>query len=94
MIKSIKHKELQLFIETGSKKLIQAEHSKKLFQLLLFLDAVDSLEDVKLNPKYRHSLKGDLKIYHSMTISGNWRLIFIFKNGDVYLVDDLDYHGK
>lgn len=94
MIKSIKHKGLQLFIETGSKKLTQDQHSKKLLQLLLFLDAVDNLEDIKLNPKYRHSLKGDLSGFHSMTISGNWRLIFLFENSNVYLVDYLDYHGK
>jgi toxin HigB-1 len=94
MIKSIKHKGIQLFLETGSKKLIQEEHSKKLQQLLIFLDVVDNIADIKLHPKYRHELKGELKGFQSMTISGNWRLIFEFIDGDIYLVDYLDYHKK
>jgi proteic killer suppression protein len=40
-----------------------------------------------LNP-----LKGELRGFHSVTVSGNWRLIFRFQNADAELVDYLDYH--
>jgi proteic killer suppression protein len=44
-------------------------------------------------PGYRlHALKGDLKGYWSVTISGNWRIIFTFENGDAFDVDLVDYH--
>jgi toxin HigB-1 len=92
MIKSISHKGLKLFLETGSKKLIQPIHSKKLLQLLLFLDAVDEFIDIQNNPKYRHLLTGSLENFHSMSVSGNWRLIFQFENGNIYLLDYMDYH--
>jgi proteic killer suppression protein len=39
-----------------------------------------------------HPLKGDLMQYWSVTISGNWRVIFRFDGTDVELVDYLDYH--
>ena len=44
-------------------------------------------------PGYRlHPLKGTLKGYWSISISGNWRLIFRFEEGDAYDVDLVDYH--
>lgn len=44
-------------------------------------------------PGYRlHPLKGNLKPYWSIAISGNWRIIFRFDDGDVYDVDPVDYH--
>ena len=44
-------------------------------------------------PGYRlHRLKGGLKGYWSISISGNWRVIFRFEDGDAYDVDLIDYH--
>jgi len=39
-----------------------------------------------------HHLKGNLKQFFSVTVSGNWRIIFRFENGEVSDVDYLDYH--
>jgi proteic killer suppression protein len=37
-------------------------------------------------------LKGQRKGYWSVTISGNWRVIFRFDQGDALDVDFIDYH--
>ena len=43
-------------------------------------------------PGYRlHPLKGNLKEFWSITVSGNWRIIFRFGDGNVHDVDLLDY---
>ena len=39
-----------------------------------------------------HPLKGELNEYWSMSVSGNWRIIFRFTGPDIELVDYLDYH--
>ncbi len=39
-----------------------------------------------------HRLKGDLDGFWSIAITGNWRLIFRFENGDAFDVDLIDYH--
>jgi toxin HigB-1 len=39
-----------------------------------------------------HPLRGDLAGYWSITVSGNWRIIFRFAEGDATDVDLLDYH--
>lgn len=56
------------------------------------LDEARMPSDVDL-PGYRlHLLKGDLKGYWSISISGNWRVTFRLEEGDVYDVDLTDYH--
>lgn len=39
-----------------------------------------------------HPLKGDLRGFWSVKVSGNWRVIFRFEKGDVFDVDYVDYH--
>ena len=39
-----------------------------------------------------HPLKGNLKGYFSVSVSGNWRVIFRFEGQDAADVDYLDYH--
>ena len=39
-----------------------------------------------------HPLKGDLKDHWSVRVSGNWRMTFVFEDGDAYVVDYQDYH--
>ncbi len=39
-----------------------------------------------------HGLSGDLKGFFSVTINGNWRLVFRFNGKDAELVDYVDYH--
>ena len=56
------------------------------------LDDARNPSDLDL-PGYRlHPLKGTLRGYWSISISGNWRLIFRFEDGDAYDVDLVDYH--
>lgn len=39
-----------------------------------------------------HPLKGELEEFWSLTVNGNWRVIFRFVGSDIELVDYLDYH--
>lgn len=44
-------------------------------------------------PGYRlHPLKGDLKGFWSITISGNWRIVFRFEQNEALEIDLVDYH--
>jgi proteic killer suppression protein len=56
------------------------------------LNRAQAVGDLDL-PGYRlHALKGDRKGYWSMTISGNWRIVFRFENGEALEIDLVDYH--
>lgn len=92
MIKSFQHKGPKVFYQTGVTKGIRADHAKRLARVLSFLDRAMTPEDLDLPGWRLHSLKGDRASYWSITISGNWRVIFHFDGTDVELVDYLDYH--
>ena len=92
MIKSFKHKGLQLFFETGTLKGIQADHAKKLRMRLIALDTAFVIEDLKLPGFDLHELEGYKKGIWSIKVNGNYRLTFTFENGDVYILNYEDYH--
>ena len=92
MIRSFRHKGLETFFHCGSKAGIQAQHATKLRVQLTALDAATQPQDMNA-PGWRfHALTGDLKGYFSISVSGNWRIIFRFEGKDAELVDYLDYH--
>ena len=92
MIKSFKHKGLEKFYKTGTKKGIQTAHAIKLRMQLATLDTAHCIEDLDI-PGYRlHPLKGNRKGLWSITVNGNWRLTFEFEEGHVYIVNYEDYH--
>ena len=92
MIRSFRHKGLERFFRTGSKAGIQAHQAERLATMLFALDSAVKPEDM-LAPGWRlHRLTGKLAGNWSVTVSGNWRLIFRFEEADAELVDYLDYH--
>jgi proteic killer suppression protein len=92
MIKTFKHKGLEAFFRTGSTKGIQATHAKRLDLVLGVLDQAARPDEIDM-PGFRlHPLKGKLTGYWSLSISGNWRVIFRFDGTDTELIDYLDYH--
>lgn len=92
MIESFRHKGLERFFTTGSSAGIQPQHSKKLKMQLTALHTASFIEDVDIPGWRLHSLKGDKKDLWSITVSGNWRLVFEFENGNAYVVNYEDYH--
>ncbi len=91
MIKSFAHKGLEAFFLTGNKKGIQPAHATTLSLQLAVLNQAKSPNDLAAPGWRLHALKGDLRGYHSITVNGNWRVIFRFIGLDVELVDYLDY---
>lgn len=92
MIKSFKHKGLKKLYETGSKQGAKPEQATRLRLILARLDAGSDPEDMNLPGLGLHPLKGSLKSFWSVSVSGNWRVIFRFENGNATDVDYLDYH--
>ena len=92
MIKSFKHKGLKKRYETGSKQGVKPEHAGRLRLILARLDASSDPGDMNLPGLGLHPLKGPLKSFWSVSVSGNLRVIFRFENGNATDVDYLDYH--
>ena len=78
--------------ERGDVSRVRSDLSDRVALALADLDDARKPSDLDL-PGYRlHPLRGDLKGYWSISISGNWRMTFRIEDGDAYDVDLTDYH--
>jgi toxin HigB-1 len=92
MIQSFRHRGLQRLYERGDRSRINATLVDKVETALGLLDVAETPEAVNL-PGYRlHPLRGDLRGFWSIRVSGNWRIIFRFDDRDVCDVDLVDSH--
>jgi toxin HigB-1 len=96
MIRSFRSKALENLFLKNKTKGIKAEHIKKLRQILGVLNAASRLEDIESVKPFRcHALTGSRKEEHAVWVNKNWRVVFEFKGGDVFLTNYEDYHdGK
>jgi toxin HigB-1 len=93
MIKSFRHRGLQRFYETGDHRELRADQIKRIRRILAMLDAAAIVETLETLPGMRlHQLKGDLAKYWSLSVTGNWRIVFRYADGDMLDVDYVDYH--
>ena len=78
--------------ERGDASRIGPGLASRVALVLADLDDARKPSDLDL-PGYRlHPLKGALKGFWSISVSGNWRMIFRFDDSDAYDVDLVDYH--
>jgi len=92
MLRSFRHKGLELFFRTGKKSGIQPHHANRLRLILTALDDASVPDDLSSLRLGLHQLSGRLAGFWAVRISGNWRIIFRFEGEDVADVDYLDYH--
>ncbi len=92
MIESFRHKGLRKLFEKGDVSGVQVSHVKRLRLQLAALDTARSIEDMDI-PGFRlHPLKGQMHGRWSVTVNGNWRMTFEFRDGNAYVLDYEDYH--
>ena len=92
MIKSFKHKGLEALFKKGDTSGVQQSHVKKLRNIMARLDGATVIDDMRYPGSNLHPLKGKLKGHYAVDVSGNYRVIFAFEDGDTEMVDYLDYH--
>jgi plasmid maintenance system killer protein len=60
---------------------------------LRILNNSQNLMDLQVPPSNRlEKMKGNLKVYHSIRINDQWRIIFKWDNGSAADVEIIDYH--
>ena len=60
---------------------------------LSYLKNAKSLQDLRIPPGNRlEALKGDRRGQYSIRINDQWRLCFVWRDGDAYDVAIVDYH--
>ena len=91
-IKGFRHKGLEQFFATGTKRGIQAKHEDRLRLILGALSAATSPQDMNLPGLGLHELQGARKGTWAVKVSGNWRVTFAFTGKDAEHVNYEYYH--
>lgn len=92
MIVSFRSRGLKLLYEKDERSKIQAGHVAKVLRILSRLNDAECPADMNRAGYRLHQLSGTLKMFWSVRVDKNYRIIFRFIDSDVYDVDYLDYH--
>ena len=93
MIRTVRHKALRRLVEEGDSKGLSPEMLSRIKRMLSALHAADDIALMETVAGWRlHPLKGNLSGYWSLSVSGNWRLVFKWQDGTANELDLVDYH--
>ena len=92
-IRTFRHKGLRRLYESGDRRGVSPALAVRIVDILAIVEAAPNVSRIGTFPGLRlHRLKGDLAEFWSLSVSGNWRVIFRVEAGEVFDVDLVDYH--
>ncbi|MGV3511404.1 MAG: type II toxin-antitoxin system RelE/ParE family toxin [Novosphingobium sp.] len=93
MIITFANKETEAVWSGLRSRKLPAEIQQRALAKLAMLDAAGELDDLKNPPSNRlHDLKKDRAGQHSISINKQWRICFVWKDGNAHNVEITDYH--
>ncbi|WP_428394430.1 type II toxin-antitoxin system RelE/ParE family toxin [Lichenicoccus sp.] len=93
MIRSFGDKVTALVFQGGLPRGMARDLAQGARRKLVMLDAAERLEDLRAPPGNRlEALRGDRAGQFSIRINGQWRLVFVWRDGGPHEVEIVDYH--
>ncbi len=93
VIRSIRHRGLLRLIEDDDGRELRSDLVRRLRNILAALIAASDIDGVAGPPGWRiHQLRGDRAGIWSISVSGNWRVTFDIRHGEICDLDLEDYH--
>lgn len=93
MIATFADKETALIWSGKRSRRLPPEIQQRALDKLRLLNRARSLDDCRNPPSNRlHELKDDRAGQHSISINRQWRICFVWKDGDAHGVEITDYH--
>jgi proteic killer suppression protein len=93
MIKTFKSKETEKIYNREISKKLPPDIQRTALKKLWMLDAAPDINTLRVPPSnHLEALKGERKGQHSIRINKQWRICFVWNNGDAFDVEIVDYH--
>ena len=93
MIRSFRCKETEALFGRRFSRRLPGDVQRIARRKLEILDAAERLEDLRIPPANRlGKLHGKREGRHSIRINDQWRLCFVWREGNAYDVEIVDYH--
>lgn len=93
MIRDFKDKETQKVFERKRSRKLPSDIQQVALRKLRMLNRAETLQDLRVPPANRlERLVGDREGQYSIRINDQWRICFLWQEGDVLDVEIVDYH--
>lgn len=93
MIRSFADPETECIWNRDRSRKLPPDLQQRAMRRLTLIDSAISLDELGNLPGNRlHALKNDRAGQHSISINMQWRICFVWKDGDAYDVEITDYH--
>jgi proteic killer suppression protein len=93
VIRSFKDDEARSIYGRQRSRRLPAEIQQSALRKLRMLNNAVSLNDLRIPPANRlEKLSGERAGQHSIRINDRWRVCFVWREGDAYDVEIVDYH--
>jgi proteic killer suppression protein len=93
MIKTFRSKETEKIYNREISKKLPIDIQRTALKKLWMLDAAPDINSLRIPPSnHLEALKGERKGQHSIRINKQWRICFVWNNGDAFDVEIVDYH--
>jgi proteic killer suppression protein len=93
MIASFRDKETERLWRSGKSRRLPADLQRRAFMKLAILNAAVTLDNLKVPPGNQlESLRGIRAGQHSIRINDQYRVCFVWRNGNAFEVEIVDYH--
>ena len=93
MIKSFRDKDTERIWNRDPSKRLSAELQRTTLRKLVAVDGAEALQDLRIPPGNRlEKLSGGRHGQMSIRINDQWRICFIWKDGNAHEVEIVDYH--
>ncbi|MGA2794701.1 MAG: type II toxin-antitoxin system RelE/ParE family toxin [Roseiarcus sp.] len=93
MIRPFRDKRTENLARGKAPRNIPPDVAKRAMNKLFLLDTVTRLQDLRVPPGNRlEALAADRRGQHAIRVNDQWRLCFVWRDGDAYEVEFVDYH--
>jgi len=93
MIRGFRDRDTEKLFRRERSRAVPPQLQRVALRKLVQLDAATGLQDLRVPPGNRlEALSGSRRGQHSIRINEQWRICFVWKDGDAYEVEIVDYH--
>jgi toxin HigB-1 len=93
MIASFRDKETETLWQSGRNRRLPADLQRRAFKKLAILNAAVALDNLKVPPGNQlEALRGSRAGQHCIRVNDQYRLCFIWRDGNAFEVEIVDYH--
>jgi proteic killer suppression protein len=94
MIASFRDKETEWLWQRGWSRRLPADLQRRAFKKLSILNAALTLENLKVPPGNQlEALRGNRARQHSIRVNDQYRVCFLWRDGNAFEVEIVDYHS-